>query len=381
MTERPLAPIINLPPDVLSHLALFLPVRDLLMFCLSCRSLSTILSDNKPNEWMWKQRCYDIYREIYYNNREFYENASITAKESKSEGEDSVVVDHVQEELESFANIKPSKGVKTWKEELKHLSTYIWDSSQLVDRSRLTFSNHNRTARNNSFEHKNWWETIRATKKLTPGKVYHWEIVIDEFTPVKENLWWMLMGVESSAFRWQEQDHWVDVISYDKHRGACMICGVGHKRYRGSHAPFIEFVKERPLSSPFMNMVEASLNKIFKLNDSLSDISRDSALACTERFKTGDVIGFKFDMTNSSVSNDIILEHLWTSSGRDAENYYRTIKRQQRTHCGASLEIYKNGKSMGVAFHGISGQLFYPTVSIVHQQSMEIRYWSGPSSV
>lgn len=230
-----------------------------------------------------------------------------------------------------------------WKNEMIKMCSLKFDSGMKVNQRKCVYSNYDRTAFNSHSLNSNWWETIRVKKELLPGNVYYWYIYIDKLIQCPENLWWIMIGVEVPDFNWSNQDHWVDVIGYSNYKGSCLICGPMKKRYIGQ---------------------EISIKR--ETDDTIT---------------TGDTIYVKFDMTNSSEENDIILERLKSLANGDLNKYLSDVESYQKNNnriLGASLEFWRNGKYIeGSKIVGISRQLFYPTVSIVHRQQVTIGYWNG----
>jgi hypothetical protein len=68
--------------------------------------------------------------------------------------------------------------------------------------------------------------------------------------------------------------------------------------------------------------------------------------------KTGDVVGIRFDMTNSN-ENDSMLEE-WDDQFKQGGN----------TGYGATIEVFKNRVSLGNVIACIPGQTFFPVVEI-----------------
>lgn len=65
--------------------------------------------------------------------------------------------------------------------------------------------------------------------------------------------------------------------------------------------------------------VGSLFDKMFSKQENVK--KRDESVM-QDRFQSGDVIGFKLDMTHSSVENDVILEQIWSQSARYVFCFY-----------------------------------------------------------
>jgi len=175
------------------------------------------------------------------------------------------------------------------------------------------FANNFRTIKNVQVSD-NWWETFRTRKAITPGRVYSWELCIDTLVKHQANTWWILVGIETPLFPFASQLHYEDVIGYNAQKHKGIGLNVGTGQVIHS-ATYQPYFDPELMGGPFV---------------------------------VNDVIGVKVDMRHS--------------------------KKNDNT---ASIEFFKNRKSLGVVKRPIHGDLFYPTVSLVNGQKVTIRYWNG----
>jgi hypothetical protein len=228
-------------------------------------------------DWLWKQMCYN------------YSQFSGTDKDWPL-----------------------SPGCRSWKDEFRELVNYQFLPIR-AQQQYGKFANNFYTIKNVQVSD-NWWETFRTRKALTPGRVYAWEIYIDQLVKHQANTWWILVGIETPLFPFASQLHYEDVIGYNaqKHKGLALNIGTGQIIHAASYQPYFDpEVMGGPITA-------------------------------------GDVIGVKVDMRPNPKSDSSL-----------------------------TIEFFRNRKSLGVVKRHIQGDLFYPTVSLVNGQKVTIRYWNG----
>lgn len=331
-----------IPDELIVTILCFLDHRMVLTFGICCKHFH-VLSETSI---VWKAMNRHWIKNFWLNKKQSLTLEHTSMKETMSLQILQENIDaHLALELKRFDNMPPSLTIphNYWKNEMIKMYNLKFDSEMKVQRCKCVYSNYDRTVFNSHELSSNWWETVRVKKELLPGNVYCWYIYIDKLIQCPENLWWVMIGVEIPEFNWSNQDHWVDVIGYSNYKGSCLICGPMKKRYIGREIS----IKREP----------------------------------DDTIKTGDTIYVKFDMTHSSKENDVILEQFKSLANGSLEKYLSDVETYQKnnnTILGASLEFWKNGKYIeGSKIFGISRQLFYPTVSIVHEQQVTIGYWNG----
>jgi hypothetical protein len=220
---------------------------------------------------------------------------------------------------------------RTWKDEFKMMSRYRYDTSEISSHFPVKIARYNMTAENiNSAASE--WITLHSQIELLPGKVHRFELVLNQLIQVAQNSYWVQFGIESPEFPFRDQDHLTDVIACKRDFGGVgLILGVGKVRYRG--------------------------------------VQRDY---CTNvSFKSGDVIGIVLDMRKSSSTEDEKINQLQETGTLLGSQPIR------EDLGGASIEFFHNNTSLGVAYQNIPGIKFYPTVSIVEEQIVTIKYWAS----
>jgi hypothetical protein len=205
-----------------------------------------------------------------------------------------------------------SPGCRSWKDEFRELVNYMFLPVR-PQQQYGKFSNNFRTIKNTQVSD-NWWETFRTRKAITPGRIYSWEICIDQLVKHQANTWWILIGIETPSFPYATQLHYEDVIGYNaqKHKGIGLNIGTGQIIHAASYTPYYD----------------------------------PEAMGGT--ISVGDVIGVKVDMRHTKKNNNT-----------------------------ATIEFFRNRKSMGAVKRAIQGDIFYPTISLVNGQKVTIRYWNG----
>jgi len=205
-----------------------------------------------------------------------------------------------------------SPGCRSWKDEFRELVNYMFLPIR-PQQQYGKFANNFRTIKNVQVSD-NWWETFRTRKAITPGRVYSWEICIDQLVKHQANTWWILVGIETPAFPYATQLHYEDVIGYNaqKHKGIGLNIGTGQVIHAATYQQHFD---PETMGGPIV---------------------------------AGDVIGIKVDMRHNKKNNNT-----------------------------STIEFFRNRKSMGTVKKQIHGDIFYPTVSLVNGQRITIRYWNG----
>jgi hypothetical protein len=220
-----------------------------------------------------------------------------------------------------------------WKEQFRTMHEFRFDTRAISPGSTVHFTNSHMTAENtSSSQFASTWVTLRSRIDCIPGKVYRFELLLNKFNRLPHNSYWIVVGIETSQFPFTNQDHLSDVIACHKEfGGAGLILGVGKLRYKG--------------------------------------IQRD--YCPTVKFQTGDVIGIVLDMRQSSKESNINIEQIIKDTG----NYPGSTPLKEDIG-GATLEFFLNGQSLGIAYQNLPGLKFFPTVSIVDEQIVTMKYWA-----
>jgi hypothetical protein len=155
-------------------------------------------------------------------------------------------------------------------------------------------------------------------------------------------MWWIILGVETKQkISTSHIGYW---MAKERNQGIGIIIGTGEILYS---------------------------NASFEIND--HEIVT---------FNSGDVVGIRFDMTYSSPENDGKIEKVLQAHRSIYASFNsfmrRRDQRDQLKNCGASMEFFKNGVSLGPRVRCIMGQSFYPAACILNGQQVTIRHWSFP---
>jgi hypothetical protein len=308
--------------DVLLNSLTFLRYMDLFHFSLTCRrfyELVNHVTDTIDNEntniaqWIWKEMC--------LNEMQYFDKKS------------------------RCSNVALTEGNTTFKDQLRSL-LFAFDPSTCPDATNLVLQNTNKTIKHIAkVDLTNDWKYIRCNKKLTPGNKYRWEFVLDRYIRHDSNMWWIILGVETT--RPITPSHIGYWMAKERHQGIGLIIGTGEILY--SNASF-----------------EVADNKIIT-------------------FASGDVVGIEFDMTYSSIENDKKIEKLLHTHRSIYSSFYAFMRKKddgddapELKNCGASIQFFKNGQSLGPQVRGIVGQCFYPAACILNSQQVTLRHWSYP---
>jgi hypothetical protein len=286
-------PIHKLPSETVSHVLTFCQPIELNNFAQTCKyAHSLVFSDDSASaNWIWRELSLNM------NMRDPHR--------------------------ESFAL---TQGNKTWRDEYRTMLNYRFKDLYIHSHLR----NYGATIENTEHE----WLTMRGR---TPGKIYRFEIILNQYAQVSHNSYIIQFGIETPQFPFKTQNHFSDVIACQEHFGGVgLLLGVGRVRYKGHCRKY-----------------------------------------CNAMFRTGDVVGIVVDMTKSSTHADEKILRFMANRGRIPSNT------ELRTNIGgAKIEYFRNGESLGVAYQNIPGLAFYPTVSLVQDQIVTLKYWSpqvGPS--
>jgi hypothetical protein len=234
------------------------------------------------------------------------------------------------ERQEGTENVSDNaKEIVHWKHKFISLVSYDWDTLAVHKSRYVLYSNDNRSVENPQDPNSSYWATARTRKLLKPGGYYCWDFVLDKFKRASHNLWWIIVGVETPNFPFQNQNG-DDVIGYQSHHhGVGLIIGRCEISHRG--------LRFKDNSLPSINIEQ------------------------------GDIIRIEFDMRMSSEKSDQLLNDMHLT---DSSHYLAEHIAGARMHF---TRIQNGKKDKLTTVNNIRGLKFYPTVSMNKEMKVSIR--------
>ena len=219
-------------------------------------------------------------------------------------------------DLNKNIDLKQDK-ITNYLEYFKKCCLMVFDVDDVSELSALKFSNFGRSVvstRIRSDEER--WELIHAKRKLTPGRIYEFEFIIDNINKLNTNVWMMVVGINRSDANYKRTcttsfGPWL-THSTD---------GVGVIVYDGTI---------------LHNDSTSSTGSLVKNND----------IRCVPNsIKNGDMIGFRVDMRNTTDTS------------------------------GTVISIFLNGDfyTDKQLMTDLRGNSFYPAVSLMNEQAVTLR--------
>lgn len=227
------------------------------------------------------------------------------------------------------------------------------------------------------------WITVPLAYALTPGYVYQWSVLVDQLEEEGTNYWKVIVGVVPHP---QQQHHHHQPQQH--HRRRHDTTGNDHYCDRApssspSHAPVVDSssdMSERQRmrrratgawigceGTEGIGLILASNRLIYRNND-FYKLGHGFAI------RNGDVVTVQFNMVNSSDDNDDLLSEHDLSVA--ATKHYMEERRRLmggRRNVGASITFFLNGEPiMQEPFDYLSGQHFYPAVSMINRQKVTV---------
>lgn len=289
----------NLPEDVQVLVLTYLDIIDLYRVSCSCKQCAYLILSNDCDDFLWREIAlrYGIQEgEETDEHSEFMSISPVSpttpAQSSSfrarlldlfstfvvgSSREDemirrrsrrrklSLVVER-ENSLSTCILLKEKKELtgmeNIWRRRVKHGTNFCWDPDARTPDSTLVLSNYNKTVSNNRSSK---WDTIRANYALKNPLVYYWEYILVRHDNSDFNSYRIFVGVERSTYEFT-------TVGFDKIIGFNSY-GIGY------------------------NIGEHSIHRNFQ--HSLANKSR-LAQDANGKFKTGDIITVRFDLTRSN---------------------------------------------------------------------------------
>lgn len=356
--------LLHLSEDLILSILTFCKPFQVVKMSQTCHLLYHLTCDmsTAPANYLWKQLCIQYYmsclslsstftstltkndeeNEGYANDYEENDGANGGEKQNHENHENGHVMNEIEAELSAEKQKKSQKGnqqsfelesgVANWKDQFQMLSSYVWDVKCAEKCRHLLYSNHNRSVENPKDIKSSYWATTRTLQALRPGHSYAWCVSLDKFERATHNTWWIIVGVESPQFRFDNQLG-NDVIGYQsEHVGAGLIIG----NVKGAHAG-----------------------------------ERVDCVTSGVVLKAGDVIRIEFDMTLSSEDADKQLNQMCQTSG-----VHTVMTRKHELGARIMFHLIRDDEAQPVplvTINNIRGQLFYPTVSMNQEMAVTIK--------